>query len=184
MDLPVTNDIIDLIDSQLEEGEAVGGYDYGDPGFPNCPHCGRDWHGLPLTAQVGLMYDVGFYFEDYSAAEDDSPIVCRGSDFIGPMPDEHRVAEAIWDYLTVYTMYPLLSQSSYWGGLGVYIGPGVDATDVVDPDHLPSAGATDGTVDMDEQIPLGVFTINELIAASDQTWTPEDGDERPHFESV
>lgn len=46
-------DIIDtidsLIDSQLSEGEPWRGYDAGDPDFPCCPHCDRDWHGFPLT---------------------------------------------------------------------------------------------------------------------------------------
>lgn len=45
----VLADIDALIDEQLAAGEPAGGYDYGDPDFPRCPHdgCGREFHGLP-----------------------------------------------------------------------------------------------------------------------------------------
>ena len=40
------SDIIDeidaLIDDQLEAGEPIGGYDFGDPDYPKCPHCQGD----------------------------------------------------------------------------------------------------------------------------------------------
>lgn len=92
----MTDSIVELIDSQLEEGEPPGGYDYGDPGFPKCGHCGRSWHGLPLTALVAMMHDVHMYFDGYSVATDRSPVVCSGSDFIGPMPDENAILESVY----------------------------------------------------------------------------------------
>lgn len=88
-----TTDIIDrideLVDDQLAGGEPRQGYDYGDPNFPQCWRCGRHWHGLKITERIALMYAIGRYDETYSAAEDDSPVVCPGSDFIGPIPERH-----------------------------------------------------------------------------------------------
>jgi len=68
--------------------ENRGGDDAGDPSFPKCPHCERDLHGLPITQKIAKMWSRGQYDEQYSAAEDDSPVVCSGSDFIGPMPPQ------------------------------------------------------------------------------------------------
>ena len=82
----VLDDIDALVDASLESGEPVGGYDYGDPDFPRCGHCDRAWHGLPLTERVAAMYAEGEYDEDYRVADDDSPVICPGSDFIGPVP--------------------------------------------------------------------------------------------------
>ncbi len=66
-------DIVDridaLIDEQLAAGEPETGWDYGDPDYPECPHCGRDWHGLPINRW------------GYAA------VMCEGSTFIGPMQD-------------------------------------------------------------------------------------------------
>ena len=82
----VLDDIDALVDASLESGEPPGGYDYGDPDFPRCGHCDRAWHGLPLTERVAAMYAEGCYDEDYRVADDDSPVICPGSDFIGPVP--------------------------------------------------------------------------------------------------
>lgn len=82
----VLDDIDALVDASLEGGEPPGGYDHGDPDFPRCGHCDRAWHGLPLTERVAAMYAEGEYDEDYRVADDDSQIICPGSDFIGPVP--------------------------------------------------------------------------------------------------
>ena len=74
-----------LIDDQLEAGEPERGYNYGDPQFPRCWHCGRHWHGLPVTQKIAEMYSWGTYEEEYRVAGDDSPVLCPGSEFIGPM---------------------------------------------------------------------------------------------------
>jgi len=83
------SDIIDrideLIDEQLAAGEPMTGYDYGDPQYPKCPHCGRHWHGLPITAAIARMYWLGQYEPAYIHADDTSPVLCDGSDFIGPV---------------------------------------------------------------------------------------------------
>lgn len=75
-----------LIDEQLDAGEPVGGYDHGDPGYPKCPHCARDFHGLAITERIENMRRWGQFDEDYRYDEDDSRVLCPGSTFIGPMP--------------------------------------------------------------------------------------------------
>lgn len=88
----MSQDIVDeidaLVDEQLAGGESRQGYDYGDPTYPKCPHCDRHWHGLAITERIAKMYRFGYYDEKYVAAEDDSRVLCQGSDFIGPMPSE------------------------------------------------------------------------------------------------
>lgn len=84
----MSGDIIDrideLVDEQMAEGEPLTGFSYGDPTYPKCPHCNRHWHGLRLTQKIASMYSSGNYDPDYGTATDDSPIVCEGSEFIGP----------------------------------------------------------------------------------------------------
>lgn len=80
----IVDDIDALVDEQLAAGEPERGFDFGDPTYPRCPHCDRHWHGLPLTQRVAIMYTLKRFDEDYRAAEDTSPMVCEGSDFIGP----------------------------------------------------------------------------------------------------
>lgn len=94
----MSDDIVDRIDQQLAAGEPAGGYDYGDPNYPHCPHCDRHWHGLALTAWVAAMHDeprdADEYLAEYRADDDTTPIVCQGSMFIGPMPAEGRLWSA------------------------------------------------------------------------------------------
>ncbi len=81
------SDIIDriseLVDEQLQQEPS--GYDH-NINQGKCWHCGREWHGLPITQRIAGMYARRTYDEGYSLAEDDSPVLCHGSDFIGPMP--------------------------------------------------------------------------------------------------
>lgn len=81
------SDIIDaidaLVDEQLEQERS--GYDH-NINQTECPHCGREWHGLPITQAIERMRAVGEYDEDYDATQDNSPILCNGSEFIGPIP--------------------------------------------------------------------------------------------------
>lgn len=90
----IVDRIAELVDEQLAGGEPRTGYDYGDPTFPRCGHCDRHWHGLPITAKIAQMYAWGEFDEDYRADNDDSRVLCRGSDFIGPMPAEYAPATA------------------------------------------------------------------------------------------
>lgn len=81
-------DIIDrideLVDEQMAAGEDASDYLTGDHNYPRCPHCGRHWHGLPITDRIASMYQLGRMDPEYTAAEDNSRVVCEGSDFIGP----------------------------------------------------------------------------------------------------
>jgi hypothetical protein len=89
----MTTDIIDRIDQLVEDslaaGEPEGGYEAWntepDPEYPRCPRCHRHWHGLPITARIASMYHWGRYDPEYEYASDTSPVLCEGSDFIGPM---------------------------------------------------------------------------------------------------
>lgn len=84
----IVSQIDELIDEQLAAGEPQVGYSYSDPTYPKCPHCDRHWHGLPITKQIAQMYELGGYDETYVFAEDDSTVLCQGSEFLGPMPEE------------------------------------------------------------------------------------------------
>lgn len=75
----IIDKITELVDHQMLGGESCGAQDY-------CAHCGRHWHGLPLTERVVEMYNNREYDESYRVDTDSSPIVCPGSMFIGPMP--------------------------------------------------------------------------------------------------
>lgn len=82
-------DIIDrideLVDNQLQQEPS--GYDH-NINQDTCWHCGRDWHGLAITERIAGMYRWGRFDDDYLLSEDDSKVLCRSSDFIGPMPAE------------------------------------------------------------------------------------------------
>lgn len=73
-----------LVDEQLDGGEPETGFDFDDPDFPDCPHCNRDWHGLAITERIERMRLYGVFDVKYKYAEDDSPVLCPGSGFIGP----------------------------------------------------------------------------------------------------
>lgn len=78
-------DIVDRIDALVNE-QLTGGPedDYKVNRYDKCGHCDRDWHGFPVTQRVQRMRWEGTYDEDYRIAEDDSPVLCPGSTFIGP----------------------------------------------------------------------------------------------------
>lgn len=80
-----------LVDEQLDGGEPETGYDFDDPDFPGCPHCNRDWHGLAITERIERMRQYGTFDVNYKYAEDDSPVLCPGSDFIGPWATPHQI---------------------------------------------------------------------------------------------
>jgi hypothetical protein len=67
----VTNDIIERIDKLVETPS-------------KCPHCGRDYHNLPLRQRVVGMLASHHFDPNYDPAIDDSPIVCVGADMYGP----------------------------------------------------------------------------------------------------
>lgn len=78
------SDIIDeidaLVDWQLEQESS--GYDH-NINQEKC-RCGRDWHGLPITQRIDRMRALHQFDTEYVYAEDDSTIMCVGSDTPGP----------------------------------------------------------------------------------------------------
>jgi hypothetical protein len=64
-------DIVDDIDQVLKAGEP-----FEQPSL--CPHCNRDWHGLPITRQLQNMASSGILDPDYRYAADDSEVLCPG----------------------------------------------------------------------------------------------------------
>lgn len=85
---PEPVDIVDRIDElvndQLANYHQRSGYDH-NVNQDLCPHCGREWHGLKITARIEQMRARGWYDETYSYADDDTEVLCEGSEFIGPM---------------------------------------------------------------------------------------------------
>ncbi|QDF72344.1 hypothetical protein [Mycobacteroides chelonae] len=89
----IIDEIDQLVDEQMAGGEPIGGFDYNDPDFPKCPHCDRDFHGIPLTERILEMRHRTGWDENYRVDTDDSPMVCEGSLFIGPVrPQRIRVS--------------------------------------------------------------------------------------------
>lgn len=89
----IIDEIDQLVDEQMAGGEPIGGYDYGNPDYPKCPHCDRDFHGIPLTERILDMRHRTGWDENYRVDTDESPIVCEGSLFIGPIrPQRIRVS--------------------------------------------------------------------------------------------
>lgn len=82
----MSNDIVDqidaLVDEQLANYDNRSGYDH-DVNQERC-RCGRDWHGLPITKRIDSMRSFGEFDPGYMYAEDDSPVMCVGSNTPGP----------------------------------------------------------------------------------------------------
>lgn len=80
----IVDQIDELVNDQLANYGNRSGYDH-NVNQELCWHCGRDWHGLKITARIEQMRARGHYDEDYRYADDDSEVLCEGSEFIGPM---------------------------------------------------------------------------------------------------
>ncbi|GAC71065.1 hypothetical protein [Gordonia soli] len=100
----IVADIDALIDDQLAAGED-GQTARADNVDRPCGHCGRPWHGLAVTRRLEEMrleygrrrdaagdrgeepeYATSAILDGYRYDEDDSDILCPGSEFIGPVP--------------------------------------------------------------------------------------------------
>jgi hypothetical protein len=96
----LVDDIDALVDDQLAGGEPETGYDFDDPTFPDCPHswCSESWHGLAITRRMRDMRWRGEIDPDYRYNEDDSTVLCPGSDFTGEFtpPESERPAYPQW----------------------------------------------------------------------------------------
>lgn len=112
-DRDIIDDIDALVDEQMAGGEPRGGFDYGDPDYPRCPHCSEGWHGLKITRRMREMRWGGAFDEDYRYAADDSEVLCPGSDFIGPWANADQLArQRAWKRAGVERQYVAVG----WGG--------------------------------------------------------------------
>ncbi|MRH87405.1 hypothetical protein GFY24_08020 [Nocardia sp. SYP-A9097] len=91
-DRQIVNQIDQLVNDQLADGEPRTGYDYGDPDFPRCPHpwCDEEWHGLPITTRMAEMRWRGEVDPGYRYPDDESPVLCPGSDDPGDFTPADR----------------------------------------------------------------------------------------------
>ncbi|WP_037182556.1 hypothetical protein [Rhodococcoides fascians] len=86
----VIDQIDALIDEQLDAGEPIGGYDYDDPDYPECPRCTRQWHGLPEGNCIGSGIEgpdtppCPHCGRQWHAEPGGYYARCPGSTFIGP----------------------------------------------------------------------------------------------------
>jgi hypothetical protein len=80
----ICDQIDELVNDQLANYPQRSGYDC-PVNQDKCPHCGREWHGLKITARMEMMRQAGCYDESYRYDNDDSSVICPGSEFIGPI---------------------------------------------------------------------------------------------------
>lgn len=82
-------DIVDTIDQLIDEQLQAGEHRTRLANqYPQCPHCVRDWHGIPITERMEEMRQSARFDESYRFSDDESVVLCRGSEFIGPQPLE------------------------------------------------------------------------------------------------
>lgn len=139
------DEIDDLVDLQMRQTRS--GYDY-NVNQLKCIHCQEDAHSVPITERMQqmrrLFRSTISYYEDeprasdevvaqldaYRYDQDDSPIVCPGSDFIGaPKPPAWQLEQArraverertITEYLSGDPSYERLRGEV---SSGFYVGP-------------------------------------------------------------
>jgi hypothetical protein len=89
------NGIDQLVDDQIAGGErSAAGRFSGSAEYPRCSHCDREWHGLPVIDHSAKMHKGNEFDKGYRTETDESRVLCRGSDYIGPMPFEHAPSTA------------------------------------------------------------------------------------------
>ena len=107
-DIDIIDQIDALVDEQLANFDNRSGYDH-SVNQERC-RCGRDWHGLPITKRMDGMRSFGEFDPGYVYAEDDSPVMCVGSNTPGPwrqaglwqLPDYPFAASGRFDYESAY----------------------------------------------------------------------------------
>lgn len=83
-DRDIVDAIDELVDWQMSNYENRSGYDH-DVNQVDCPHsfCREPWHGLAITRRMQQMRRAGYVDPEYRHADDNSAILCPGSDFDG-----------------------------------------------------------------------------------------------------
>lgn len=97
-DRDIVDDIDALVDEQMAGYGDRSGYDH-NVNQDRCWHCGEDWHGLAITEEMRRMRRWGEMDAGYRYAEDESPVWCPGSEFIGPWATPRQLGRirAGWD---------------------------------------------------------------------------------------
>ena len=85
------DEIDELVDASLSRGDQSGSWQ--GERYDRCPKCSEAWHFLPIT-QTMYQMRLGSYAQDefgqgivdpnYKYREDTSPILCPGSEWLGP----------------------------------------------------------------------------------------------------
>lgn len=111
-------DIVDRIDrlvgEQLASFDARSGYD-ANVNQENCPHCGRDWHGLAITERMQRMRLMRRFDTNYRHDADTSRVLCPGAMFVGPIPPETSVLNG-FDVLAAWRNMVRAAQMDASGG--------------------------------------------------------------------
>ncbi|MEV6219859.1 hypothetical protein [Nocardia sp. NPDC051833] len=83
-DRDIVDAIDELVDWQMSNYGNRSGYDH-NINQATCPHawCDADWHGLAITVRMRTMRRAGYVDPDYRYADDDSKVLCPGSEFEG-----------------------------------------------------------------------------------------------------
>ena len=101
----VLDDIDRLVDESLSRGDRSDSF-HGDQYREQqpCPWCGQGWHFLKITERMHMMrlgsygqdeFGQGIVDPDYRHDEDDSMILCPGSEFHGPV--QMIAGVKVWD---------------------------------------------------------------------------------------
>lgn len=87
----ILDEIDNLVDESLERGDQSG--TFRGERYDKCTLCGDDYHFLAITTRLVQMrhgsygfdeFNQGIVDPDYRYQDDDSPIVCPGSNYLGP----------------------------------------------------------------------------------------------------
>ena len=85
------DEIDELVDASLRRGDQSGSWQ--GERYDRCPKCSEAWHFLPITRTMYQMrlgsyaqdeFGQGIVDPDYKYQEDTSPILCPGSEWLGP----------------------------------------------------------------------------------------------------
>lgn len=114
-DRDIVDAIDELVDWQMSNYENRSGYDR-NVNQVDCPHpwCYEPWHGLAITTRMREMRWGGHMDPAYRYADDDSDVLCPGSEFDGEFTPPESVPSA--PYIPG-PIEALLAAQALWGDL-------------------------------------------------------------------
>ncbi len=112
-DRDIVDAIDELVDWQMSQYENRSGYDR-NVNQVDCPHswCREPWHGLAITRRMQEMRWGGQVDPAYRYADDDSEVLCPGSEFDGEFTPPESVPSA--PYIPG-PIEALLAAQALWG---------------------------------------------------------------------